>query len=224
MRASSSPTCPTPKTATAGTDRQRLEQHASPRRRSIARRARTGALSDSSQVIISGTAAGFASCARARSIATASRLPPPIEPHVPVGAHHHLGARRARRVAADRGERHEHAGLAGRSQRERPRPARAHQACTTACCELSEDWCIGAASGPRSGGTRPGNPRSRRRACRRRPGRAPARPPRTPPRAWPGEARSTLVPAGPKAAAAWRSASRTENASISGGSPTALEP
>ena len=31
-------------------------------------------------------------------------------------------------------------------------------------------------------------------------------------------------PAGPNAAAAWRSASRTEKASISGGSPTALEP
>ena len=39
-----------------------------------------------------------------------------------------------------------------------------------------------------------------------------------------GLARLTLVPAGPNAAAAWRSASRTENASISGGSPTALEP
>ena len=39
-----------------------------------------------------------------------------------------------------------------------------------------------------------------------------------------GEARSTLVPAGPNAAAACRSASRTEKASITGGSPTALEP
>ena len=39
-----------------------------------------------------------------------------------------------------------------------------------------------------------------------------------------GAARSTLVPAGPNAAAAWRSASRTDRASISGGSPTALEP
>ena len=32
------------------------------------------------------------------------------------------------------------------------------------------------------------------------------------------------MPAGPNAAAACRSASRTEKASISGGSPTALEP
>ena len=39
-----------------------------------------------------------------------------------------------------------------------------------------------------------------------------------------GDARSTLVPGGPKAAAACRSASRTEKASISGGSPTAFEP
>ena len=39
-----------------------------------------------------------------------------------------------------------------------------------------------------------------------------------------GDGRSTLVPGGPKAAAACRSASRTENASISGGSPTPLEP
>ena len=39
-----------------------------------------------------------------------------------------------------------------------------------------------------------------------------------------GEASSTEVPSGPNAAHAARSASRTENASISGGSPTALEP
>ena len=39
-----------------------------------------------------------------------------------------------------------------------------------------------------------------------------------------GEASSTLAPAGPNAATASRSASRTAKASISGGSPTALEP
>src|SRR5690606_26238642 len=39
-----------------------------------------------------------------------------------------------------------------------------------------------------------------------------------------GQPRSTVVPSGPKAAHACRSASRTLNASISGGSPTALEP
>ena len=39
-----------------------------------------------------------------------------------------------------------------------------------------------------------------------------------------GQARLTLQPAGPNAATACRSASRTLNASISGGSPTAFEP
>ena len=39
-----------------------------------------------------------------------------------------------------------------------------------------------------------------------------------------GEASSTLAPAGPNAATASRRASRTANASISGGSPTAFEP
>lgn len=39
-----------------------------------------------------------------------------------------------------------------------------------------------------------------------------------------GAASSTLTPAGPNDAAAWRSASRTQKASISGGSPTALDP
>ncbi len=39
-----------------------------------------------------------------------------------------------------------------------------------------------------------------------------------------GDASSTLVPGGPNAAAASRSASRTASASISGGSPTAFDP
>ena len=39
-----------------------------------------------------------------------------------------------------------------------------------------------------------------------------------------GQPRSTQCPAGPNAATASRSASRTLNASISGGSPTAFEP
>ncbi len=39
-----------------------------------------------------------------------------------------------------------------------------------------------------------------------------------------GEASSTLVPGDPNAATASRNASRTEKASINGGSPTALEP
>ena len=39
-----------------------------------------------------------------------------------------------------------------------------------------------------------------------------------------GDGRSTLVPSAPNAAAASRSASRTQKASIRGGSPTALEP
>ncbi len=39
-----------------------------------------------------------------------------------------------------------------------------------------------------------------------------------------GQPSSTLQPAGPNAPTACRSASRTLNASISGGSPTAFEP
>ena len=66
----------------------------------------------------------------------------------------------------------------------------------------------------------PGRHRRLRRQRDRGRGRAPSRPPR----AWPARPARRGRPAGPNAAHASRSASRTLNASISGGSPTALEP
>ena len=81
MRASSSPTWPIPKIATAGSTASGSSstvtcppQHCTP--------CSTGALSDRSAVNVSGTAPGSVSSARARSIAIASRLPPPTEPQV----------------------------------------------------------------------------------------------------------------------------------------------
>src|SRR5215216_5865581 len=81
MRASSNPTWPTPKMATAGTTGSGSSstvtvppQHWTP--------CSTGALSDSAVSNSTGFAPGSASSSRARSTATASTLPPPIDPHV----------------------------------------------------------------------------------------------------------------------------------------------
>ncbi len=137
------------------------------------------------------------------------------------GADHHLGAAAARRVAAHRGQRHQHAGLARGAQAAPPRPTSAAQAWVSASvARCSERGCIGVPAGLGCGGTdvEPlrnmpvfvGRPRLLDRPVHRL-GVA-------------GEARSTLVPGGPNAAAACRSASRTAKASISGGSPTAFEP
>src|SRR4029450_10070012 len=123
-------------------------------------------------------------------------------PRLP-GADHELGAGVARGVAANRRDRHQHARLPPRPQvGDRVEPGR-----------LRHGW--GRAARARARGGRPGGggvvPR-------------PAAPPKSPASGVGGQPRSTLVPAGPNAAAACRSASRTEKASISGGSPTALAP
>ncbi len=177
-------------------------------------------MSDSALLNSSGTAAPAASISRARSTATASRLPPPIEPQVRAVATTILapaarGAcpRTAASVTSTPGSRPARSRAAASSQ---PRSGMAGRPST-----CSERGFIGCAPSPGWGGTRPLPPSSTwpcavcSRACSTAQYTASG---------VAGDARSTLIPAGPKAAAAWRSASRTENASISGGSPTAFDP
>ena len=163
-------------------------------------------------VIVSGAAVAVASIARARSTAVASRLPPPMLPQRAVARDDHLGAGLARRVAAHRRHGDEHAGPAARGAAARPPPASASRPASLG--RLSS--AAGSDRGYRPSARVPAAARRRRRrACTAQntasgvAGRgqlhAGARPDRTPP---------------PPA----RSASRTLKASISGGSPTALEP
>ena len=225
MRASSSPTWPDPEDRDSGHHRQRLEQHGRPRRRSTARRAGTAPCPTGDTVSSSGSAGAVGRSARGPgAIATASRLPPPTVPQVR-SAHDHLGAGLAWRVPAHGGERDQHAGLPRLAQPldgAQPAPSRPSvphvlisRAAPAPTPAPSEGLWLGLV------GFDAGRPRRRGRARRRA---APARSPSTPPPGWPGTRGRRWCPAGPNAAAAWRSASRTENASISGGSPTALEP
>ena len=192
----------------------------------LRRRARPGALSDSDAVSVSGVAPAPGSEQRGPG-----RRPPP---------------RGCRRRSSPTARRPQTTILAPASRGAWPRTAASvtstpGRRCSRRCSTRVQPVHFvtrspgRAASAPRAvaraaSGWRPAGPGSTPGAARRRdasvsrPRRAPARPPSRPPRAWPGEARSTLTPAGPNAAAACRSASRTEKASISGGSPTALEP
>ncbi len=125
------------------------------------------------------------------------------------GGDDHLGAGLARRVAAHRRRR-----VTSTPGRRSPRSrSTAASQCTVSLPTRSgrPARSAGAASaraGRAGPGTTPGRPLGDVAAGGEPPPR-PARPPRTPPPGSPGDARSTLVPGGPNAATAWRSASRT---------------
>ena len=143
IRASSRPTWPTPKIATAGTTGSGSSstvtsppQHWTP--------CWTGALSDSCAVNELGGGRHSASSARARSyghrleVAAADRAPGRV------GADHHLGAGVARRVPAHVGHRHQHARLA-------VGPQRAHRLASQVVDAVSRRTRVGPAApgGPR---------------------------------------------------------------------------
>ena len=179
-----------------------------------------GARSLSARSSCSGAVAAASS--RARSTAVSSRLPPPMLPHVR-GRHDHLRAGLTRGMAADCDQGDEHAGLAVRAQPldrcepvhvslpiPRGRPARSRlQRVRGGVGLFGHDGRRTLDDGRQTGGLPP--PRACWTAQKTASGVA-------------GEARSTAMPGGPNAAAAWRRASRTEMASMSGGSPTALDP
>ena len=219
MRASSSPTCPTPKIATAGTTGSGSSstvtvppQHCTP--------CSYGALSDSADLEQRRVrASGSASSSRARSIATASTLPPPIDPQVSSGADHELRAGVARGVPAHRRDRHEHARLAPCPQPgDRGEPGHVRHGSTRVLRAFGLGVAAVRVRRLRRDDVRVGDVAVRGVLSRLLDGPVDGLRGR-------GASRDRRwCPAGPNAAAACRSASRTEKASISGGSPTALDP